>query len=296
MDNSLIINIPWEAREDTEQLGSKPKFWVLLEGKRWLFKEARPNTGEDWAEKAAAEIEHALGIQAATVELAEYEKKIGCISLNFIDVEAGEALVHGNEIMAWNVTGYDKAKVFRQSDHTLENIQQAIRGLESLANIDRSLTELAGYMLLDGLIGNTDRHHENWGLRLHSPMTMQDRVLSVAPSFDHASSLGRELLDVRRAELLAANRVDWYIRKGRGGIFKDPQQRRGENPLRFVQVAAKAYPTFFKPALERVAALERSMVHGIFESLPDHRATAIAKHFAETMVLSAQTSLIELLK
>jgi hypothetical protein len=35
-----ILSIPLEAREDTEQLGSKPKFWVLIGGQRWLFKEA----------------------------------------------------------------------------------------------------------------------------------------------------------------------------------------------------------------------------------------------------------------
>lgn len=54
-----IVGIPEDAREDTEQLGSKPKFWVLLDGKRWLFKEARPETGEDWAEKIAAEVARA---------------------------------------------------------------------------------------------------------------------------------------------------------------------------------------------------------------------------------------------
>ena len=42
-----VVNIPPDAREDTEQLGSKPKFWVLLQDDRWLFKEARQNTGED---------------------------------------------------------------------------------------------------------------------------------------------------------------------------------------------------------------------------------------------------------
>jgi hypothetical protein len=36
-----LVTVPADAREDTEQLGSKPKFWVLLNGKRWLFKEAR---------------------------------------------------------------------------------------------------------------------------------------------------------------------------------------------------------------------------------------------------------------
>lgn len=243
-----IVSIPPEAREDTEQLGSKPKFWVLLDDQRWLFKEARPNTGEDWAEKAAAEIARALGINAAKVELAEYGGTIGCISCNFIDVKAGEALVHGNEIMAWNVTGYDKTKVFRQADHTLENFQLALRALSDFGHIDAILTELAGYMVLDALIGNTDRHHENWGLRLHKPVAMQGRILSAAPSFDHASSLGRELLDARRAELLANKQVDRYISKGRGGIFRDAQQAHGANPLRLVQVAARAYPTYFRPA------------------------------------------------
>jgi len=316
MDKFSIVSIPQHAREDTEQLGSKPKFWVLLDGHRWLFKEARPNTGEDWAEKAVAEIAREIGINAATVELAEYAGKVGCISRNFIDVQAGEALVHGNEIMAWKVSGYDKEKIFRQADHTLENIQQAIRGLFDLAHTDSVLTELAGYMVLDALIGNTDRHHENWGLRsyrqtvthsghhidqvtgqrLHSHTISHSQALSVAPSFDHASSLGRELLDERRAELLATNRVAWYISKGRGGIFRDAQQRHGENPLRLVEVAARAYPSYFRSALEQVAAFDVKVLHEILTALPKERASDLAKEFAEAMVLNARTSLIELLK
>ena len=236
-----IVSIPLDAREDTEQLGSKPKFWVLLNGQRWLFKEARPNTGEDWAEKVAAEIAREIGIQAATVELADYAGRAGCISLNFIEVAQGEALVHGNEIMAWAVTAYDKNKVFRQSDHTLDNILKAIQGLFDPLHADATFTALAGYLVLDALIGNTDRHHENWGLRLTREASSQKRVLSAAPSFDHASSLGRELRDERRNELPQAGRVGSYIAKGTGGIFRNADQRHGENPLRLVQVAARAY-------------------------------------------------------
>jgi hypothetical protein len=291
-----IIDIPMDAREDTEQLGSKPKFWVLLDDKRWLFKEARPNTGEDWSEKAAAEIARALGIRAATVELAQYGNKRGCISLNFVDVNAGEALVHGNEILALRVTGYDKEKIFRQSDHTLENIDIAIRGLFSTDRAQAILTELAGYMVFDALIGNTDRHHENWGLLARLQSDPRELKLSVAPSFDHASSLGRELRDERRHELLTTDRVRWYVGKGRGGIFRGPNERHGENPLRFVQVAARAYPVFFRPALDRVAALTTRDVRDIFEALPAARASEAAKSFAQAMIFSAQASLIEILK
>lgn len=291
-----IVEIPEDAREDTEQLGSKPKFWVLLDGKRWLFKEARPDTGEDWAEKVAAELARAVGIRAATVELAEYGGRRGCISMNFVDVEVGQALVHGNEILAMHVTGYDKVKTFRQSDHTLENIQRALRGLFQPDHANSMLTELAGFMVLDALIGNTDRHHENWGLLLEFKKNPRALSVGVAPSFDHASSLGRELRDDRRAELLLSGRVAWYVRKGRGGIYRGPEERHGENPLRLVQIAARAYPSYFRPALQRVTALSEKDVRQMVDSLPEQRASESAKLFAVAMVLCAQASLVETLR
>ena len=291
-----IVNIPLDAREDTEQLGSKPKFWVLLGEQRWLFKEARPDTGEDWAEKVAAELAAAIGVRAATVNLADYGGRRGCLSLNFVDVQRGQALVHGNEILALRVTGYDKGKVFRQSDHTLENIDAAIRSLFSPERAEGVLTELAGYMVLDALVGNTDRHHENWGLLLQVQTDPKAATLSVAPSFDHASSLGRELRDTRRDDLLARNRVGWYVTKGRGGLFRGPEEHHGENPLRFVQLAARAYPAYFRPALMRVAQLPAADINHIVEALPDERASGPAKRFAQAMILSAQASLTEILK
>jgi hypothetical protein len=290
-----IVSIPEDARLDTEQLGSKPKFWVLLEGRRWLFKEARADTGEDWAEKIAAEVAAAIGIHAATVELARYAQRRGSISLNFVDVHGGGALVHGNEILALQVTGYDKGKTFRQSDHTLDNIRTAIQGLFGQA-ADPILTELAGYTVLDALIGNTDRHHENWGLVVQVQREAGKATISLAPSYDHASSLGRELRDDRRIELLTANRVDWYIRRGEGGIFRESENRHGENPLRLVEIAARAYPLYFRPALERVAALDTDVVTGIVDSLPEECASEPARRFAKAMILSARASLSEILK
>jgi len=66
-----ILTVRPEDLISDETLGSKTKFWFRRDGKRWLFKEAREGTGEDWAEKIAAEVAHKVGISAATVELAE---------------------------------------------------------------------------------------------------------------------------------------------------------------------------------------------------------------------------------
>ncbi|UXH78499.1 HipA domain-containing protein [Roseateles amylovorans] len=290
-----VIDIPEEAREDTEQLGSKPKFWVTLNGQRWLFKEVRPNTGEDWAEKAAAEVAVALGVTAARVELAQYGGRRGCISLNFVDTRRGEALVHGNEIMAGHVTGYDRAKIFRQSDHTLANVVSAVRAMfDQEPLIHRVLTRLASYLVLDALIGNTDRHHENWGFLVRSSMEGGNEVISVAPSYDHASSLGRELLDAKRSQILSHRQLGRYIERGRGGIFLDAAQPHGENPLRLVLQSSKDYPAYFRPALARVASLGAERLRMIVDQIPDTRASSCAKAFALEMMLCAQTSLNEI--
>jgi hypothetical protein len=291
-----IVCLPPESRLDTEQLGSKPKFWVQLGADRWLFKEARTNTGEDWAEKAAAEIAREIGVVSAEVQLAQFGDRRGSISRNFIAVDQGEALVHGNEILALRVTGYDKSKRFRQQDHTLENIRQAMRELFPEDVAHGMLTQLASYLVLDGLIGNTDRHHENWGLRVRVVAKDEAVQLSVAPSFDHASSLGRELLDSRREELLAAGKVAHYVSQGRGGVFREADQPHGESPLRLVQEAARAYPSYFCPALERVAGLHDDLVHGVFASIPPARASSLAREFAAQMVLYAKASLSNILK
>ncbi|MBX7246194.1 MAG: hypothetical protein K1X53_11910, partial [Candidatus Sumerlaeaceae bacterium] len=107
--------------ERDETLGNKVKYWFRRGDERWLYKEGRENTGEDWSEKLGSEIASLLDIPAARVELAEYAGKRGCASLSFVNPKEGALLIHGNEVLAGQVLGYDKDKVFHQSDHTLDN-------------------------------------------------------------------------------------------------------------------------------------------------------------------------------
>ena len=71
----------------------------------------------------------------------------------------------------------------------------------------------AGYLLLDALIGNTDRHHQNWGL-----LRGRGPALRLAPTFDHASSLGFLLNDAQRVRYLSQSggqSVDAYAARAR---------------------------------------------------------------------------------
>ncbi|MGR3220598.1 MAG: hypothetical protein ACUZ8H_12405, partial [Candidatus Anammoxibacter sp.] len=66
-----IVTIKGVIRE-IEQLGTKEKFWLYDEEKKTkvLFKIGRPNTGENWSEKASNELAKILGLPCADYQFA----------------------------------------------------------------------------------------------------------------------------------------------------------------------------------------------------------------------------------
>ena len=215
-----ILRLQTDSPALIEQLGSKPKFWFRwgADEQPWLFKFAREGTGEHWAEKIAAEIAVKIQLPAARVELAEFMGKRGLASRSFVRRKEGFDLVHGDELLGGHVIGYDRTKVFRQSSHSINNIVQAISAVFPEAGArEAQLTRFAGLMVLDALIGNTDRHHQNWGiLRGVRPDGSVDH--EVAPSFDHASALGRNVPADERERRLREGTVLNYARKAVAGF------------------------------------------------------------------------------
>ena len=278
-----ILTIHPDTLIRDEQLGSKNKFWFEMDGQLWLFKWAREHTGEDWAEKIAAEVARRIGLSAARVELAEYQGRRGSISLSF--VEKGESLVHGNEILAGQILGYDRLKKAKQSDHTLDNIANAVEKMMPTWH-HLVLRDLAWYPTLDALIGNTDRHHENWGLLTQDVDTDQGTTMQVrlAPSFDHASSLGRELRDEKAAAILATGGTEAYIRRGHGGIYWQPTDPRGANPLGLIELAVSKYPDYFRAPLQAVAATPVSDLQVIVDQVPGTVMSAPSRQFAKAIL------------
>ena len=243
----------------------------------WLFKFTRENTGEDWSEKVASEVAHLLEIPAAKVELAMFMTKRGCASRSIVETKKGFDLIHGSELLAGRVLGYDRTKAWHQSDHCIPNIIKSIE--ETFPN--QRVTELrtlAGFIVLDAIICNTDRHHDNWAL-IRGPFGSSKIVHRVAPSYDHASSLGRELRDEKRRSMLAQNLVGRYVTKGGGGIYWQSGDAKGANPVDLAVQAAKKYPDFFRPWLERVRQLQVVSLEDILARVPVEWMSLESKQF-----------------
>ena len=291
-----IVEVKAEWMLQPETMGGKEKFWYRKpEGAEtnWLFKYPRTGTGEHWAEKIVAEVAESLRIQHARVELAVFNDRPGIVTESF--ARGGRELAHGNEVLARKISGYDPDLKYGQSMHTLSNIMQALDNVyEEAEGAQRAKLQIAEYIVLDALVGNTDRHHENWGLLRRR---VGNRWKSfVAPSFDHASSLGRELLDERRARLLTENRIGSYAEKGRGAVYWSEDEQHGPSPLELVRRAAQAYPSLFRPALLNLEKADKDDFREIIHRVPADWMSPSSRMFAVALLLYNYEQLKEIFR
>ena len=266
-------------------MGTREKFWFRdVDGRPWLFKYPRENTGEHWAEKIAASVASMLEIKHARVELAKSGGVRGSATASFICND--EALFHGNDLLEIFIRDYDPEAGFRYSSHTLKNILSLGPGFD----MKQAISE---YMVLDALIGNTDRHHENWGMICNTGDKSWQAL--VAPSFDHASSLGRELLDEKRNRLMKENRVGHYAERGHGAIYWSQDEKRGPSPLELVRRTASTYSDFFHKVAGNLEKIREDDFDQIIARIPSDWMTGPARQFAAELMRYNYSKLREVL-
>ena len=306
-----------------ETRGARTKFWIRFvgEAERWLLKFPRPRTGEHWAEKVASEIGNLIGIDCARVELARYYGPAGADDEDADEradqefPQAGELATicksflpgehhavwphgafHGWEVLQFEVPGYDTERVRGQRDHNVRNIARVVYDLttdsegDPNAGRERVLEQLASYALLDALIGNTDRHHENW-MVAYVP-DGNDTVLKSMPSFDHASSLGRELTDERRRRYLESDSVPAYLRRGRGGIYGARRHGPAPSPLALAEVLCRWQPDFTRGTLARIEGLTERQIRTAIGRVTPEFMSDVAKEFAVQVVTTSRQALL----
>lgn len=291
-----VVTVPEDAAEGYESLGSKPKFWY--DNREYLFKETRADTGEDWAEKVVAYLCAKLGIPHAEYELAEWRGRRGVVTRRIHTED--ERLFLGNELLVRIVPEYGNATTQRggNSFHTLDNVLNCLCAYPpptSMVLPDKVVTAthvFIAYLMLDTLIGNTDRHHENWGCIASSNGTN----LRLAPTYDHASSLGREHQDKRREAMLTTRDVradvEAYARRGTSVLYESPLATR---PM-FLRDCFRAATTLFPDAthewLSRLANLTEQDVEVGFRQIPEDRISEWGIKFGVALVQSNRNWLL----
>lgn len=292
-----IVNID-EDPDFPEQLGSKEKAW--LDNKRYLFKQGRHGTGEDWAEVVASAICDLLGIPHAKYCLAvDKDGNPGVLTKSI--VPDGGRLVHGNELLKKYNVDYDDTRRFKLKEHTLRRVFALFFTLSNTYNLCCPITSrydghpvsfFTSYLMLDALIGNQDRHHENWAFILH-----QDK-LYLAETFDHASSLGRNDSDEKKIKILEGKdkrlTIKEYCARAKTPFYSHVEPVRQLLTLEAYKFAKDNSHVNFCCDFSKIT---RESISKIFDELPKNANNIpndISSEFAISMILENKRRVLEI--
>ncbi|EOS9415455.1 hypothetical protein ACUH7A_004407 [Yersinia enterocolitica] len=302
----LLKQINFVAR-DLEQLGTKEKFWfrdsAVDSENLWLFKYSKGSTGEHWSEKCAAELCHLLEIPHADYELAITNGRLGVISPNMIPV--GYRMVMGNEVLHSKTSDYPQPlppdeKAVRVREHTIQRVLGCLDNEQIYPpECDYDLGSLnagdvfCGYLMLDVLISNQDRHHENWAIMLSNETGKQ----FLCPTYDHAASLGREMLELECETRLATKdenrQVPHFVRKARSELFKLKSDRKPLLTIDAFLHAVERRDRAKKHWLQKLAAVSDMAIINVFNEVPPECISDAARQFAIAVALENKRRLLE---
>jgi len=301
MQKFLIKEIPNYKYEEIEPLGTKRKFWFKNNdiNAKYLFKIGRENTGENWVEVVVAEICDLLNIPHAKYEFAVWSEIEGTISKSF--VPDTYRLVHGNELLAkihekLPLGEYPAETKYKVREYQLKLIIVLMKQKSIKLPINYENKELKtafdlfiSYILLDCLISNSDRHHENWG------WIIGDSNVHLSPTYDHASGLGCRENDTKKEERLISKderfQVKSFVKKAKTPFYNRTDNLKTLDAFRICADANKNIAIYW---LEKLEKLDFNNIQKIFEKIPGHLISEVSIEFAMKILYENRIRLLEL--
>ena len=144
--------------------------------------------------------------------------------------------------------------------------------------------------MLDAWIGNGDRHHENWGFVI--PLT--GGTPNLAPTYDHAACLGRELLDSKRLQRLTHHTVQTYAERSRSAFYRQEGDSKPLLTFDVFAIVARDYSRSAALWLEQLAMISPAQVQALLNRIPANRISPNALEFAQQMLDINRSRLLRL--
>lgn len=278
----------WEEHEYLNTGGTRDKAVVedSSDGQLYFFKTSlkkkeKDYTYEFWSEIIASEVGQMLGFDTLHYDVAANKETLGCLSKLMIN-PSKEQLIEGYNWINLYLGTYDaedrNAYTFQVIDDTLKHLFLGKGFTEKLISI----------LVFDSIIGNEDRHQENWGIIVSTEITEESRgfifskktpvpktTYIFAPIYDSGSSLGRELREEKVEQMLTDKvQLDAYINRGQSEIHWEGERGKQKHFDLLNKISKIGYKHIISGETERIRKLydkERliSTILHIDDSLPD---------------------------
>ena len=219
-DEWLEVDVTSWSLVQVDNRGKREKWWVEApDGTRWLRKQPSTTRAalaetEPAVEAFALRLARASGLDAPRSAVATWRRDDasearGIVVEKFTDDD--EQLSSGEQLLS---------RFFRdeyikscKGHHTITRIRDVLAGLERQDPGAQLLVPFARIVAFDAWIGNCDRHQGNWGI-IEAPA----KPMRLAPLYDPAASLGRELNSDHRHLRDPDNPPESYVNSCRSGF------------------------------------------------------------------------------
>lgn len=238
-----------------EQLvrGTRKKILSITNDKKLaMFKYEQYDCSESCSEKMAYEIALVLGYDCAKIDLAcDDSGTLGVLNYYFVN---NHDTFHTDIVAYLNKNSKDKKYYY-----TISNIKSV------LDEIDNSLfNSFIKIIIFDALIGEQDRHEENWGI------LEKNGKYYVSPLYDNGDSLLKDFKNPIFADLYYSEKrsFDSYIRKSKTLIYKEDNKTKYKH-FELVKFLYDNYPDIVKNEISNLNKLTDDNICNIVNSIPD---------------------------
>ncbi|GBR77422.1 hypothetical protein RDn1_081 [Candidatus Termititenax dinenymphae] len=197
-----------------------------VESRRYLYKLSFNRYPDQyWVEIVAYRIGCLMNVPVPPAFVAIDSKENNCGALiewfyKDIKNEYRESYTDGSSFMKHEIPNFDTVK---GTQHNFETI------LSFEDKIENWVQDWTRIFIFDALIGNTDRHQDNWGtiLRDYFKVTTVDDFKNetlvgikfsqrrfLAPAFDNGTSMGHEIVEEKFRNFTTDDQLNKYIDKG----------------------------------------------------------------------------------
>ncbi len=200
---------------------------VLLPGRRYLFKRSKRSYPDQfWGEVVASRVGCLLGLEVPPAFIAwNAESELSAALIEWFYVDGQESFVMAGDFLQKIRPDFDRDKGTR---HNMKDNALLLRAFAVGKLLHTEWRQWwVNALLFDALIGNTDRHQDNWGL------IFQSDGCRLSPLFDNGTSLGHERF-TDRVGTWSELELDRYIDKGKHHVrwsLDDAQPERGHLAL-----------------------------------------------------------------
>lgn len=258
---------------------------------RYLFKKSKKYYPEEyWMEIFAYHFGDLINVPVPPTFVAYNSKttEVGALSEWFYR-PLEEKLVPGGDLLQSVDPQFDRKK---GKEHNFLSV------VDLLGNLGNNLiNDFVKILTLDALIGNTDRHQDNWGV----VEGVHGVKLSMAPAFDNGSSMGREIPESDFAKYYADSQLlHRFIDKGKPHIkwSADIAHKNRDNHAELLKRILHAFPAL-KPNIASCLEFSKNQLEDIMEKLVKfditHPLTQKRADFMVHLLMCRQTNLKSLL-